>query len=178
MSLCPVLDKLSLRETPAQPAASGVSRCEGRMLQQRCRIQRSNLANHCLFCAGHSLGGAMAVLAAYDIAELCPWKSVQVYTVGAPRPGNKAFADRYNARVPDTWHVINPKVGHHHMQSSQRTHTHTRTVTCISWQHADRALLSYLYAWCASLHAFNVSQLHSSTALSREQAGSALCRSL
>lgn len=57
--------------------------------------------------AGHSLGGVMAVLAAYDISDLCPWRSVQVYTVGAPRPGNKAFANKYEARVPDTWHVIN-----------------------------------------------------------------------
>ena len=33
----------------------------------------------------------MAVLAAYDIAHLFPFQSVQVYTVGAPRPGNKAL---------------------------------------------------------------------------------------
>ena len=26
----------------------------------------------------------MAVLAAYDFVDLCPWKSVQVYTIGAP----------------------------------------------------------------------------------------------
>ena len=60
--------------------------------------------------AGHSLGGAMAVLAAYDIVDLYPWKSVSVYTVGAPRPGNQAFADKYDAKVPDTWHLINPSV--------------------------------------------------------------------
>ena len=52
----------------------------------------------------------MAVLAAYDIAHLFPFKSTQVYTVGAPRPGNKAFAAKYEARVPGTWHIINPKV--------------------------------------------------------------------
>ncbi|KAL0044911.1 hypothetical protein WJX82_001842 [Trebouxia sp. C0006] len=69
-----------------------------------------------LLVTGHSLGGVMAVLAAYDFVDLCPWKSVQVYTIGAPRPGNKAFADKYEAKVPDTWHVMNsqdpvPKVG-------------------------------------------------------------------
>ncbi|KAL0040544.1 hypothetical protein WJX77_010258 [Trebouxia sp. C0004] len=69
-----------------------------------------------LLVTGHSLGGVMAVLAAYDFVDLCPWKSVQVYTIGAPRPGNKAFADKYDAKVPDTWHVMNsrdpvPKVG-------------------------------------------------------------------
>lgn len=61
--------------------------------------------------AGHSLGGVMAVLAAYDIAKLFPWQSMQVYTVGAPRPGNKAFAAKYGSAVPATWHIINPKVG-------------------------------------------------------------------
>lgn len=60
--------------------------------------------------AGHSLGGVMAVLAAFDIADLHPWASLQVYTVGAPRPGNRAFAQQYNAKVPHTWHVINPQV--------------------------------------------------------------------
>ena len=52
----------------------------------------------------------MAVLAAFDIADLFPWQSVQVYTVGAPRPGNRAFAAQYQAKVPATWHIINPKV--------------------------------------------------------------------
>ena len=54
----------------------------------------------------------MAVLAAYDIADLFPWGSLQVYTVGAPRPGNAAFAAKYQSKVPATWHVINPKVNH------------------------------------------------------------------
>lgn len=52
----------------------------------------------------------MAVLAAYDIADLFPWQSVQAYTVGAPRPGNQAFAKKYQSKVPATWHIINPKV--------------------------------------------------------------------
>lgn len=72
--------------------------------------------------AGHSLGGVMAVLAAYDIADLQPWASLQVYTVGAPRPGNRAFARQYNAKVPHTWHVINPQVW------QQATHTCTDIV--------------------------------------------------
>ena len=52
----------------------------------------------------------MAVLAAFDLADLCPWKSVQVYTYGAPRPGNKAFKEQYEAKLPDTWHVMNSQV--------------------------------------------------------------------
>lgn len=61
-------------------------------------------------CAGHSLGGVMAVLSAMDIADLLPWASLQVYTFGAPRPGNKAFSKMYNSKVPDTWHILNEKV--------------------------------------------------------------------
>ena len=76
---------------------------------------------------GHSLGGAMAVLAAYDIVDLFPWKSVQVYTVGAPRPGNQAFADKYDAKVPDTWHIINPMVSLCFACASWHVHCHSES---------------------------------------------------
>lgn len=42
--------------------------------------------------AGHSLGGALATLAAYDIQTAFGFKDLQVYTYGAPRTGNHAFA--------------------------------------------------------------------------------------
>lgn len=60
--------------------------------------------------AGHSLGGAMANLAAVDIAKMREWAAVKVYTVGAPRPGNHAYARMYNQVVPDTWGIINDLV--------------------------------------------------------------------
>ena len=42
--------------------------------------------------AGHSLGGALATLAAYDITKGCQNVEVACYTYGAPRTGNHAFA--------------------------------------------------------------------------------------
>lgn len=59
--------------------------------------------------SGHSLGGAIAILAAHDIAKLCCLSPHQLscYTFGCPRVGNSAFADEYNKIVPNTWHVIN-----------------------------------------------------------------------
>ncbi len=42
--------------------------------------------------AGHSLGGALATLAAFDIRTAFGFKDLQVYTYGAPRTGNHAFA--------------------------------------------------------------------------------------
>ena len=65
--------------------------------------------------AGHSLGGALATLAAYDIRKQLldnnqPDTKVVCYTFAAPRTGNHAFAREYNAMVPDTWSVINDQV--------------------------------------------------------------------
>ncbi|EKV02396.1 putative lipase [Leptolyngbya sp. PCC 7375] len=57
---------------------------------------------------GHSLGGALAKLCAVDLQyNFSPDISVEVYTFGAPRVGNKAFAESYNRRVPNTWRFVN-----------------------------------------------------------------------
>lgn len=48
-----------------------------------------------------------ATLAAYDIAAHFPSLTVSCYTFGAPRTGNRAFADDYSRMVEDTWHIIN-----------------------------------------------------------------------
>ncbi|BDA45990.1 probable lipase [Coccomyxa sp. Obi] len=64
-------------------------------------------ANRHVYLTGHSLGGALATLAAYDIQSRFGLKDLQVYTFGAPRTGNHAFAREYEALVPETWHVIN-----------------------------------------------------------------------
>ena len=64
--------------------------------------------------AGHSLGGALATLAAYDIAHMLPKEGEQValkvYTFGSPRVGNHSFAQEFQACVPDCWHIINGKL--------------------------------------------------------------------
>ena len=58
---------------------------------------------------GHSLGGAVATLAAFDVVRDCgvPAANVGCYTFGCPRVGNHAFAAEYEETVPNTWHVIN-----------------------------------------------------------------------
>ncbi|GMH45328.1 hypothetical protein BSKO_13285 [Bryopsis sp. KO-2023] len=62
-----------------------------------------------VFVAGHSLGGALAVLAAFDIARYCGvgGDRITCYTYGAPRVGNHAFAREYDQLVPNTWQIIN-----------------------------------------------------------------------
>jgi len=60
---------------------------------------------------GHSLGGALATLCAYELATrrtpVRARQDISLYTYGAPRVGNKAFATRYNAAVPDSWRITN-----------------------------------------------------------------------
>ena len=65
-----------------------------------------------ILLTGHSLGGALATLAAYDIRrELnVPRCSIVCYTFGAPRVGNYTFAHDYNQMVPNTWNIINDQV--------------------------------------------------------------------
>eukprot|EP01064_Diplonema_japonicum_P035680 TRINITY_DN7811_c0_g1_i1.p1 TRINITY_DN7811_c0_g1~~TRINITY_DN7811_c0_g1_i1.p1 ORF type:complete len:1759 (+),score=268.64 TRINITY_DN7811_c0_g1_i1:189-5465(+) len=60
-----------------------------------------------VFVTGHSLGGALAQMAAYHLT----WKfykmskKVKVYAFASPRVGNVAFATAYNTCVPDTFRV-------------------------------------------------------------------------
>jgi len=56
---------------------------------------------------GHSLGGALATLAAMDIKLNVPGKSVSCYTFGSPKVGDSAFAGAYNKLVPDTHRFVN-----------------------------------------------------------------------
>jgi len=55
--------------------------------------------------AGHSLGGAIAAIAATHVAESYPGR-VFVYTYGAPKPGNRAFARLVQARAVDVVDVV------------------------------------------------------------------------
>lgn len=64
--------------------------------------------------AGHSLGGALATLAAFDVRRLGKKHgadpAVSCITFGAPRTGNRQFSREFEAMVPDCWHIINGKM--------------------------------------------------------------------
>ncbi|KAK9807443.1 hypothetical protein WJX73_007832 [Symbiochloris irregularis] len=78
-------------------------------------LERGNVK---FYVTGHSLGGALATLAAFSFAQGAiengheDYKTGQClplacYTFGAPRTGNHTFAKEYEHLVPDTWHIIN-----------------------------------------------------------------------
>ena len=54
---------------------------------------------------GHSLGGAMAILAAADI-KLTFHRVDEVYTFGQPRVGNAAFAKWFETQIPQTYRLV------------------------------------------------------------------------
>ena len=58
---------------------------------------------------GHSLGGAIATICAYDLAKhlSSEIKALEVYTFGAPRVGNRFFYKEYSKLVPSSHHYVN-----------------------------------------------------------------------
>ncbi|WP_088889653.1 lipase family protein [Leptolyngbya ohadii] len=61
------------------------------------------------FIAGHSLGGALATLAAADLAYHYPTlkDQIRLYTYGAPRVGNQAFVEYLETIAPNSYRVLN-----------------------------------------------------------------------
>jgi hypothetical protein len=63
-----------------------------------------------VWITGHSLGGAMASVSAFDLVwntTLFSHKSPLVYTFGQPRTGDTAYARIYDKFVPNTFRVVN-----------------------------------------------------------------------
>ncbi|CAH1223988.1 hypothetical protein PAECIP111893_05061 [Paenibacillus plantiphilus] len=60
-----------------------------------------------LFITGHSLGGALATLAALDIAANRGPEGIVVYTFASPRVGDPQFARAYNRLVTNSFRLRN-----------------------------------------------------------------------
>lgn len=60
-----------------------------------------------LLITGYSLGGALAVLAALDIAVNTGFENPIVYTYGSPRTGDPGFAFRFNKVVKNSIRIFN-----------------------------------------------------------------------
>ena len=83
---------------------------------------------------GHSLGGALAILAAYDIKSTFRFQRLSVHTFGAPRPGNHAFA-RYAScltvvLLPTVWQLLCSQVTW--LPRSPETHLYCWSLHCTS----------------------------------------------
>jgi triacylglycerol lipase len=79
-----------------------------------------------LHITGHSLGGALATLAAYDLDSL-GFKINSVYTFGSPRVGDRRFAAAFNARFEGrSYRIIND------------SDIVCRVPTMLRWRHVDQ----------------------------------------
>jgi len=61
------------------------------------------------YISGHSLGSALATLAAVDIALKVPKlkEQIRLYTYGGPRVGNPNFAQMHSQMVPNSYRIFN-----------------------------------------------------------------------
>ena len=60
-----------------------------------------------LFITGHSLGGALSTICAYDFAEMGIKCSIVHYSFAAPRSGNIAYTQVFKERLPTSLRINN-----------------------------------------------------------------------
>ncbi|KAF9007400.1 Alpha/Beta hydrolase protein [Cyathus striatus] len=104
-------------------------------IQSIVNIQLKRHPGYTVVTCGHSLGGALALLAAVALQQNFPDSTVKTYSYGAPRAGNKSFAEFVNAQFGTRAHrvvhtndgvptIIPTYLGYHHHGIEY-------------WQHAD-----------------------------------------
>jgi hypothetical protein len=71
------------------------------------QIERKRACLRDIVVTGHSLGGALATLAASDLACTFRDKRIHCYTFGSPRVGNEAFRKHFEHVVDGSWRVYN-----------------------------------------------------------------------
>jgi predicted lipase len=75
--------------------------------QIRAILEEYNESYDKVIFTGHSLGGALATLAAPLFGEAYPTKSIECLTFGTPRVGDAKFVEWFNAKVDSNFRVIN-----------------------------------------------------------------------
>jgi hypothetical protein len=74
-------------------------------------IKKNNIEN--VYFIGHSLGGALATLAAFDVFHnnennvYTKYVDVKLLTFASPRVGNESFADYFDEIIPNSIRVVN-----------------------------------------------------------------------
>lgn len=88
---------------------------------------RQEHATAVILVTGHSLGGAIASICAFELKFLHDLDAHAVYTFGQPRLGNFAFAQLMNNYVPSLNRVIHAKDVVPHMLPSYLRYYHSKT---------------------------------------------------
>lgn len=69
------------------------------VLTQMEELMKSHGEMKPVYVTGHSLGGALAQIAALSLTRQFPRSEISVFSFGSPRIGNKACADYLNSKV-------------------------------------------------------------------------------
>eukprot|EP01135_Chromosphaera_perkinsii_P007866 Nk52_evm58s1020 gene=Nk52_evmTU58s1020 len=96
--------KLSYKEKCAAHQGFWESYCRLRKILCLLVIQHWKEDMDYCWITGHSLGGALASLLAFEISCKYGIPSI-VYTFGSPRVGNRAFASKFNVAVPRCYRI-------------------------------------------------------------------------
>ncbi|SRR5579883_1086816 len=88
---------------------SGFANIYQGLAEQTREISRHLDPNLPCYISGHSLGAALAVLAAIDLALNIPKlkDQIQLYTYAGPRVGNPDFAQIHSQLVPNSYRIVN-----------------------------------------------------------------------
>ncbi|KAF0694956.1 Aste57867_14179 [Aphanomyces stellatus] len=95
-----------------------------------------------IYFTGHSLGGALATVAAFDIATDQSFRlteEVVMYSFGAPRVGNHAFAKAYKKYAPNAFRVCND--GDAIVGAPKRSVQLAYCLKHLNYKHVGRAVL-------------------------------------
>ncbi len=93
----------------------------GRVHQGYLKVMREQIASKLIntvrqlnptipcYITGHSLGGAIATMAAMEIALTIPEirDQIQLYTYAAPRIGDRTFAQAHSQLIPNSYRIVN-----------------------------------------------------------------------
>jgi hypothetical protein len=103
---------------------------------------------------GHSLGGALATLLIGDIVAKAIWSRPSVYTFASPAVGDEAFANAFNAEVPQSWRIYNkpdivpmlppPLLGYAHVETPYEIDSSSSTKKSIICWHSMETYLHML----------------------------------
>lgn len=95
------------------PRRSGYGRIHRGFLSQWDSIKRSILNEMqraetppTIYVTGHSLGGALATIAALEMKKNMPHSNIIVWTFGAPRVGNAAFVQDFRNHIQESVRVV------------------------------------------------------------------------
>ncbi|OSX69411.1 hypothetical protein BU14_1542s0001, partial [Porphyra umbilicalis] len=77
------------------------------LLAQLCRLTGGFASSWTVYCTGHSLGGALATLAAADLRARHPAPAVALVSFGQPKVGNATWARTAARLCPTAFRVVN-----------------------------------------------------------------------